>query len=178
MTGLETERATKQPQPFRILVADDDRGNREALADFLHSRGFETVQAADGDEAVEITRATQVHLLCFDMHMPKMTGLEAWQLIRQMNDLLPAILMTADANRDVMRRALAERVHTVLPKPISPAMAMHAIVTALTKAYGQMAVEQTPNVHRIINVNVNLTLKIYNPNPVNRSRVDEDRPAE
>jgi CheY-like chemotaxis protein len=127
------------PRPFRILVADDDRGNREALADLLRARGFDTVQAADGGEAVEIVRMSMVHLVFFDLHMPRLTGLEALQIVRQMNDLLPAILMTADATRDVMRQALAEKVHTVLPKPVSPNLALHAIAQALNKAYGQVA---------------------------------------
>lgn len=145
MTGIDTTRlnpdAPKQNRmptdghTFRILVADDDRGNREAVADLLHARGFETVQAADGGEAVEIVQVTTIHLVCFDMHMPRLSGIQALQLVRQMNDLLPAILMTADANRDVMKQALAERVHTVLPKPVSPAMMLHAIATALHRAY-------------------------------------------
>ena len=141
MTTTEPPRTTATPtpvnRPFRILVADDDRGNREAIADLLHARGFETVQAADGGEAVEIVRVTMVHLVFFDLHMPRLTGLEALQLVRQMNELLPAILMTADATREVMRQALAEGVHTVLPKPVSPNLALHAIAQALAKAYGQ-----------------------------------------
>jgi CheY-like chemotaxis protein len=136
-TVTETPKSNAGNRPFRILVADDDRGNREALADLLHARGFETVQAADGGEAVEIAQVTQIHLVFFDLHMPRLTGLEALQIVRQMNELLPAILMTADATRDVMRQALAERVHTVLPKPISPNLALHAIAQALAKAYGQ-----------------------------------------
>ena len=74
MTTTEPPRTTATPtpvnRPFRILVADDDRGNREAIADLLHARGFETVQAADGGEAVEIVRVTMVHLVFFDLHMP------------------------------------------------------------------------------------------------------------
>lgn len=142
MTATEPPRTTTTHtvnRPFRILVADDDRGNREAISDLLRARGFEIVQAADGGEAVEIVRVTMVHLVFFDLHMPRLTGLEALQLVRQMNDLLPAILMTADATRDVMRQALAEKVHTVLPKPVSPNLALHAIGQALSKAYGPTA---------------------------------------
>ena len=119
--------ATTANRPFRILVADDDRGNREALVELLRARGFETIQAKDGGEAVEIVQVTMVHLVFFDLHMPRLTGLEALQIVRRMNDLLPAILMTADATREVMRQALAERVHTVLPKPVSPNVALHEI---------------------------------------------------
>lgn len=165
-------------RPFRILVADDDRGNREAIADLLRARGFDTVQAADGGEAVEIVRMTMVHLVFFDLHMPRLTGLEALQLVRQMNDLLPAILMTADATRDVMRQALAEKVHTVLPKPVSPNLVLHAIAQALNKAYGQMAppvegtvpavpAKEAPLVHRRLSIEARFTFsrKPTPPNP-------------
>ena len=179
MTVTEPPRPTTPApvnRPFRILVADDDRGNREALADLLHARGFETVQAADGGEAVEIVRVTNVHLVFFDLHMPRLTGLEALQLVRQMNELLPAILMTADATREVMRQALAERVHTVLPKPVSPNLALHAIAQALAKAYGQAmtppqapaAPTQTPagqpQVLRQLSIQARITIT-RNPNP-------------
>ena len=136
MTALEPERTANRP--FRILVADDDRGNREAIADLLDARGFETILAADGGEAVEIVQVTTIHLCFLDMHMPRLTGLEALQLVRQVNELIPAILMTADATREVMRKALQERVHTVLPKPVSPNLALHAIAQALSKAYGPL----------------------------------------
>ena len=128
------------PKPFRILVADDDRRNREALTELLQARGFETVQAADGGEAVEIVQVTTVHLVFFDLHMPRLTGLEALQLVRQMNELLPAILMTADATRDVMQKALAEKVFSVIPKPVNANILMHTIARALAAAYGQQAV--------------------------------------
>ena len=93
-----------------------------------------------------------------------------------MNDLLPAILMTADATREVMRQALAERVHTVLPKPVSPNLALHAIAQALAKAYGQansplqppMATSQQPvtppQVVRQLSIQARITFT-RNPNP-------------
>jgi CheY-like chemotaxis protein len=44
------------PPPFTVVVADDDRGTREALAEFLQNQGFRPVLAADGGEAVEIVQ--------------------------------------------------------------------------------------------------------------------------
>jgi CheY-like chemotaxis protein len=152
-------------EPYRILVADDDRGNRESIADLLHARGFETVQAADGGEAVEIARVTMVHLAFFDLHMPRLTGLEALQLVRRVNELLPAILMTADATRDVMRKALEERVHTVLPKPVSPNLALHAIAQALAKAYGPTPAADRTAIPATIRARLTVTQYHLPPNP-------------
>jgi two-component system, response regulator PdtaR len=158
MTATEPIRTE---QPFRILVADDDRGNREAIGDFLTAKGFVTVLAADGGEAVEIAQGTTVHLAFLDMHMPRLTGLETLLLVRQIHEWLPAILMTADATRDVMRLALQERVHTVLPKPVSPNLALHAIAQALNKAYGNASspgLMPKPGMTTQINIHARITI--------------------
>lgn len=124
------------PQSFSILVADDDKGNREALAGLLRDRGFQTVVAADGGEAVEIVQVTMVHLVLIDMHMPRLTGLEAVQMVRQLNALLPAILMTADATRDLIRQAFQAQVYSVIPKPVNVNVVLHTLARALQQVYG------------------------------------------
>jgi CheY-like chemotaxis protein len=141
----------KQPHRFSILIADDDRGNREALAEILDSRGFRTVLAADGGEAVELVQVDLIHLILFDMHMPRLTGLEAFAVIRQTLDrILPAVLMTADANNDLIRQAFAAQMYSVIPKPVNAKIVLHTLDRALAKVYGpkpeaaDKASEKTP----------------------------------
>jgi CheY-like chemotaxis protein len=133
-----TSQETKPPPgpPFSILIADDDKGNRESLSDFLRDRGFDTVLAADGGEAVEIVQVELVHLVLTDLHMPRLTGLEALEIVRQINALLPAILMTADATRDVLRQALQVHVYSVIPKPVNANIVLHTLTRALAQVYG------------------------------------------
>ena len=77
---------------MHVLIADDDRGTREALGEMLATRGFRIVLAADGGEAVELVQVDLVHLVLFDMHMPRLTGLEAFAVIRQApGRILPAV---------------------------------------------------------------------------------------
>ena len=124
-------------QRFSILIADDDRGNREALGELLTARGFRTVLAADGGEAIELVQVDIVHLVLFDMHMPRLTGLEAFAVIRQTLDrILPAVLMTADATTDLIRQAFAAQVYSVIPKPVNGNVVFHTLERALTKVYG------------------------------------------
>lgn len=123
-------------EPFSILIADDDAGNRDTLSGLLKDRGFNTVVAADGSEAVEIVQVTMVHLVLIDMHMPRLTGLEAVQMIQQMNALLPAILMTAEATREIIQRAFQAQVYSVIPKPVNPNIVLHTLTRALTQFYG------------------------------------------
>lgn len=126
--------------PFSVLIADDDRGTRETLRDVLEDRGFKTVVAADGREAVEIVRIEFVHLILCDFQMPGMTGLEAVRTIReQIRHLLPAILMTADANAEVLRQAFLAQVYSVVPKPLNKTVVLHTMDRALAQVYGPPA---------------------------------------
>jgi two-component system, response regulator PdtaR len=135
---IETQpHADPTPGPgFTILVADDDPGSRSALAGLLADRGFQTVQAGSGEEAIEIVRVELVHLVFFDMHMPRMTGLEALQQARLVNDLLPAILVTADATRELIRQAFLAQVYSVIPKPVNKNVVLHTLGRALRQVYG------------------------------------------
>ena len=122
---------------FSILIADDDRGTRETLGELLNARGFRTMLAADGGEAVELVQVDLVHLVLFDMHMPRLSGLEAFAVIRQTLDrLLPAVLMTADPNTDLIRQAFAAQVYSVIPKPVNGNVVLHTLERALAKVYG------------------------------------------
>lgn len=129
---------TAHEHGYTILIADDDRGTRETLSDILKDRGFQTVQAADGSEAVEIVQVEFIHLVLFDMHMPRLTGLEAVNVLRQsLHRILPAVLMTADATKELMRQAFQAQVYSVIPKPVNLNIVLHTLTRALTQVYGK-----------------------------------------
>ena len=122
--------------PFTILVTDDDSGSRRALAGVLTDTGFGTVEAASGEEAIDIVRVELIHLVFFDMHMPRMTGLEALEQVRLYNELLPAILVTGDVTRELMRQAHQAQVFSVIPKPLNKAVVLATLARALARIYG------------------------------------------
>ena len=121
---------------FSVLVTDDDRGSRDALAALLADHGFRTVTAGSGEEAIEIVQVDVIHVVFFDMHMPRMTGLEALQQVRLLNALLPAILVTADATRELIRQAFQAQVFSVIPKPVNKSIVLHTLTRALKQSYG------------------------------------------
>jgi DNA-binding NtrC family response regulator len=123
-------------KPYSILITDDDPGCREALRDIVAEEGYRTVLAASGEEAVDIVRDEPVHLALLDMHMPRLSGLETVQLVRQFNALLPCILVTADATAELMRQAF-NVVYSIIPKPISRHVVLYTVVRALSKTYGK-----------------------------------------
>jgi CheY-like chemotaxis protein len=135
----KTSTPPTRDERFSILIADDDRGTRETLSDLLQERGFDTVQAADGGEAVEIVQVNLVHLVLFDMHMPRLTGLEALNILRQtLQRVLPAVLMSADVTTELMRQAFQAQVYSVIPKPVNKNIVLHTLARALEKVYGKL----------------------------------------
>jgi CheY-like chemotaxis protein len=123
-------------RPYSILITDDDVGCREALRAIVEPEGFRTLLASSGEEALDIVQEERVHLALLDMHMPRLTGLETLQLVRQINAVLPCILVTADATEGLIRQALRARAYSVIPKPVSKNVVIYTVVRALVRAYG------------------------------------------
>ena len=122
---------------YSILITDDDPACRAALRDVLEPAGYRTLQAQSGEEAVDIVRELPVHALLLDMNMPRLTGLETVELIHQMNAQLPCILVTAEADPGLMRRAFQAQVYSVIPKPVSKSVLLYTVLKALARFYGQ-----------------------------------------
>jgi len=128
--------ATKEGRDYSILIADDDRNSRDALRDIMEPEGFEMLLASSGEEAIDIVRGQAVHLVVLDMHMPTLTGLETLLLVRQINSMLPAILVTGDPSDSLVRRAIQAQFYSVIPKPVSKNVLLYTVVKALTRFYG------------------------------------------
>jgi CheY-like chemotaxis protein len=127
---------THKAESYSILITDDDRGCQEVLREIMEPEGFRTLLASSGEEALDIVREEPVHLLLLDMHMPRLTGLETMQMVRQINALLPCILVTADADERLMRLAYQARAYSVIPKPVSKHVVLYTVVRALVRFYG------------------------------------------
>jgi two-component system chemotaxis response regulator CheY len=121
---------------YSILITDDDRTCQEALREIMEPEGYRTLLASSGEEALDIVREEPVHLLLLDVHMPRLTGLETLQLVRQFNAGLPCILVTGDASERVIRQACQARAYSVIPKPVSKHVVLYTVVRALVRAYG------------------------------------------
>jgi DNA-binding NarL/FixJ family response regulator len=82
--------------PPRLLVADDHDMLREALVDLLRQAGFEIVdQAADGADAVALSRRLEPDVVLMDLRMPVLSGLDAARLIKHDSPATQVVLLTA-----------------------------------------------------------------------------------
>lgn len=119
-----------------ILITDDDVSLRETLRGVFEHHGFRTLQAADGQEALDIIQGgAEVHLLLLDMHMPRLTGLETIRLIKRSRAELPCILMSARADDALMREAMSADAFTVLTKPVTRRGVLDNVSLALEQIY-------------------------------------------
>ncbi len=80
---------------MKVLVAEDDAYLREGLVEILEDEGYETVQAGDGDEALERYRADPPDFVCLDIMMPGRSGYDVCREIRRVDPHVPLVFISA-----------------------------------------------------------------------------------
>ncbi len=120
-------RCSETSSSTRLLVTDDNIDFRGSLCEGLRRRGYSTVEAADGWEALSILADLRVDMLIADIHMPRLDGLEMLERVRQLPAHLPCILMSAELDELLIDRAKRLSPETVLAKPFSLATVSNAI---------------------------------------------------
>jgi DNA-binding response OmpR family regulator len=120
-TSIDTDLLRSVPQTI-LVVDDDDRFVRRTSA-HLEARGFATLTAADGRTALRMCRDIRPDLICSDLQMPELDGLQLGRALRELRayDQVPIILCTA-APRDDERVVQFARLTDiqVVHKPITP----------------------------------------------------------
>src|SRR6476659_5326583 len=92
---MATDPRKKAAESPRILIVDDDPGQRSLLDSFLRSQGFEPVVVDSGKLALETLRTGKFDMMISDVRMPGLTGLETLRLARKEHATLPVLLITA-----------------------------------------------------------------------------------
>jgi two-component system, cell cycle response regulator len=108
-------------EPGRILVVDDNQDNIEIIATRLRFRGYEILEASDGEQALRLVRDKAPDLLLLDVMLPDIDGYEISRRIKGADDLpfIPIILVTArDSTQDKVM-GLDAGADDYLTKPIN-----------------------------------------------------------
>jgi two-component system chemotaxis response regulator CheY len=108
---------------MRALVIDDSRAMRRIVSGILAGIGYETAEAADGRQALDLLEAGETFdLACIDWNMPVMNGLElvvAVRANRAWRDMT-MMMVTTESEHGQIVRALAAGAHEYLIKPFTP----------------------------------------------------------
>jgi CheY-like chemotaxis protein len=122
----------------RILVVDDNAMVRESFTELLRHRGYDVIQAGDGEEALDVVRDNMIDLAIVDVMMPVMGGLEFRQRLQDTAPGVTTILVTGQPDRvdDLLEDDpdfLSGRV-AILYKPVHPVTLLAEVDKRLVKA--------------------------------------------
>ena len=107
-------------EKLQILVVDDESRMRKLVRDFLVKKDFEVLEAADGEEALEIFYDNKnIELVILDIMMPKMNGWEVCREIRKISKK-PIIMLTAKGDESSELLGFELGVDEYISKPFSP----------------------------------------------------------
>jgi two-component system, sensor histidine kinase len=109
--------------PFKqltVLVVEDNPINMLVVCKMLEKWNVAVHKAKDGSEAVEIFDKNKFDLILMDLQMPVMDGLTATKLIRQQNDLIPIIALTATTDESLTQNLHEKGINDIVQKPFVP----------------------------------------------------------
>ena len=106
----------------KILIAEDDRDIRELIAISLKYAGYEVILAADGQQAVDLTIAEKPDLIILDVRMPRLTGFEVLEQIKDRPEFIdtPVAILSAKGQESEIQAGLELGATQYSLKPFAP----------------------------------------------------------
>ena len=120
----------------KILVADDEFYITRAISRLLTTAGFECIQAADGEEALQLIRSERPAVVFLDLDMPKMNGLDVLRCLRDDPQLrnTPVFILTATTLGLRLEGGRIDGAREVLLKPFDPKELVQRVHEALNES--------------------------------------------
>lgn len=121
-------------EKLKILVVDDESRMRKLVGDFLKKKGYEVIEAADGEEALDIFfEDKSISLVICDVMMPKIDGFEVVKEIRQYSQV-PIIMLTAKGEESDELNGFDLGVDEYIAKPFSPKILVARVEAILRRS--------------------------------------------
>ena len=119
----------------RVLIIDDEQAILQALTLRLRAAGFEVRTAAGGVEGIEIARAFRPDVIALDLAMPDLNGWEVLKTLRSESSLvrIPVVILSAQVDEQVERKALDLGVAFVLGQPFEQAHLSQTLRAAICR---------------------------------------------
>ena len=126
-------------ETLKILVVDDEARMRKLVKDFLSVKGFQVLEAADGEEAVDLFfEQKDIAMILLDVMMPKMDGWEVLKTIRRYSKV-PIIMLTARGEERDELQGFDLGVDEYIAKPFSPKILVARVEAILRRVNGAAA---------------------------------------
>jgi len=105
-------------QKAKILIVDDNLSLCKTMSFVLNRKGYDVSTANDGFEAIDRVKNEFFDIIFMDIKMPVLNGVETYKKIREVNDKIITIMMTAYAVDDLIQDALKEGAYGIIYKPL------------------------------------------------------------
>jgi CheY-like chemotaxis protein len=113
-----------------VLVVDDEEPVRTSVAEILRTAGYTVVEAADGQDALDLLESGSVTVLLLDIRMPRRTGIEVLQALDSPPNV---ILMSAYRFEGEDKRSVGHKVFSHLMKPVAPRQLLDEVRAAIDR---------------------------------------------
>lgn len=144
----------KDTKNIKILVVEDDEIARENEVEYLQEYFENIYEAKDAFEALKIYEQIQPSIIITDIQMPKLNGLEFVQRIREKNDEVQIIVLTAFCDKEYLLKAIELKLVKYLVKPINEKEFYKALQICVNNLKNKKS--------NIINLGNNLIFDMYN----------------
>jgi DNA-binding response OmpR family regulator len=106
----------------KILIAEDDTDIRELVMISLKFAGYHVIPAVDGQQAVDLTIAEKPDLIILDLQMPRLTGYEALEQIKNETEFVetPVVILSAKGQESEIQAGLERGAVQYILKPFAP----------------------------------------------------------
>ena len=128
---------------YNILVCDDQKDIVNALKIYLAPEGYGLYEAFSGEEALEIVKSREIHLVLLDIMMPRMDGITATAKIREFSNV-PIILLTAKSETEDKVLGLNVGADDYITKPFVPVEVL-ARVRSQLRRYDRLGAMPAPD---------------------------------
>lgn len=107
--------------PRKILIVEDNQDSRELVVKVLKNKGYQTIEAADGEEALEKASAEKPDLILLDISIPKIDGYEVAKRLKSDEELkdIPIVALTAHAMKGDREKVIVAGFEGYISKPIN-----------------------------------------------------------
>ena len=124
---------------YTVLICDDDKAILDSLEIYLHLEGYEVCKATNGEEAIALARANEVHCIILDIMMPGLDGLNTTLQLREYNNV-PIILLSAKSEDTDKITGLSFGADDYVTKPFNPLELMARVKSQIRRyaTFGSM----------------------------------------
>ena len=113
----------------KILLVDDSASIRQVAGIALRRAGYETVEAANGKEALGLLDGNKLNLIISDVNMPVMNGIEFLKAVKAhpTSKFTPVVMLTTEAGDDLKQQGRAAGAKAWIVKPFQPQTLLDAV---------------------------------------------------